>query len=62
MRLAAKDLPRNRAVGPDEFPAEVYKYCAALHKALAGLFNGMIEWNMIPDMLSKFYVVPLDKA
>ena len=52
VHLAAQDLPKKEAVGPDEFPAEFYKQCPALHEILAHLFNGTIEQNLIPEQLT----------
>ena len=59
--LAAQGLPGKKAVGPDEFPAEFYKRCPALHALIASLFNGMLEYSRAPDMVRKFSVVPPDK-
>ena len=62
IELAAKGLPGKKAVGPDEFPAEVYEHCRATHQLIASLFGGMLERNSTPGGLRRFYVVPLDKA
>ena len=62
VRLAAQYLPRRKAVGPDEFPEEFYKYRPVLQDIIACLLNRMLARNQIPDILRRFYVVPLDKA
>ena len=43
VHLAAQDLPTNRAPGPDEIPAEMFKKLPALREALPGLFTNAIE-------------------
>ena len=40
--LATRDLPRNKAPGPDRFPNEIYKNCSACHKSMAELYSSMI--------------------
>ena len=45
IKLAAKDIPRNRAARPDLLPAEMYIKCPAMHRGLAALFNEMLERN-----------------
>ena len=62
IRLAARDIPENKAVGPDVFPAEFYKTCAELHGLIAIFFNCMLERGHIPPALTRFFIVPLDKA
>ena len=62
IRLAVKDIPRNRAAGPALFPAEMYIRCPSMHKGIAALFTSIVENNRIPRKLRHFYVVPLDKA
>ena len=62
IRLAIRDIPRNRAAGPDMFPAEMYIHCVSLHRGIAALYTSMIEGGYVPRKLRQFYVVPLDKA
>ena len=59
---AAQDLPGQKAVGPEEFPAEFYKYVPVLHETVACLFSGTLEQNQIPVTLGRLYVVPPDKV
>ena len=43
--LAAADLPVNRAPGPDQLPAEVFKHLPAFLDVLPGMYTHMIETN-----------------
>ena len=52
--LAAGALPGRMAVGPDLLPAEFYEYCGAPHGIVAPLFTRMLEWGVIPKVLSRF--------
>ena len=60
--LASKDLPGNKAPGPDKYPSEIYKNCTAIGGTLAELFTKMAEWDCVPAPARRFYIVPLDKA
>ena len=59
--LAAKDIPKSRAAGPDLLPAEVYANCTGMHEHLALPFNSMIEHNYIPKATRHFFLIPLEK-
>ena len=61
IQLAAKDLPKNKAAGPDQIPAEIYHHCTATHQIIRDLFTQMIENAAIPEKLRHFYIAPLDK-
>ena len=61
IQLAVKDIPRNRAAGPDLFPAEMYIFCPSMHKAVGALFTSMVENDRIPGKLRRLFIVPLDK-
>ena len=61
IRLATEDIPKNKAVGPDMFQAEVYVWCPAMHRSIAALYTCTIERNYVPKRLRSFYVIPLDK-
>ena len=62
VRLAARDIPRRRATGLDQLPAEFHKRCAVLRAAIAELFDRMVERDYVPKELGRFYTVPLDTA
>ena len=62
VRLAAKDLPGKRAVGPELFSAGINKKCECLQSFLATLFASMLERRRIPAELRRFFAVSLDKA
>ena len=59
--LATKDIPKNKAAGPDLLPAEVYARCTETHRSIAMLFNSMLEHNYIPKAVRHFFIIPLDK-
>ena len=61
IRLAVRDIPRNRAAGPDLFPAEVYIKCPSMHKGIAALYAAIVKNNHIPQKLRRFFIAPLDK-
>ena len=62
IRLAVRDIPKNKAAGPDLFPAEMYVHCPSMHRGLAELFTSMVEQNHIPKRLRHFFIAPLGKA
>ena len=62
MSLATRDLPSNKAPGPDQYPGEIYKHCTAPGGTLASLFTKMVEWDCVPTPVRRFFIVPLDKA
>ena len=54
--LAATDLPSNGAPVPDEYPAEIYKKCGALHETLAELFTGTLGKDFAPITARSFHI------
>ena len=59
--LAIRDLPTNKAAGPDLVPNEVFKNCPPIVPELTQLYNNMLQLECVPEAASKFYVIPLDK-
>ena len=61
VRKAADTLGEDKAPGPDDLPAEVYKNLRALHGPLAALFTLILETGRIPGDMLQLLVVPLEK-
>ena len=60
--LAAREMSKGKAAGPDGVPAEVYQHLSGLHGPLAELYTQMIEDNNIPEEACRYYIVPFDKV
>ena len=60
--LLSEKLGRNKSVGADDIPAEVYKYGSpTIFRVLACLFNKMLSNTFLPSELMKVLIVPLIK-
>ena len=62
VRLAAPDLPMNKAPGRDRIPAEFYRHLPVLLHVLPGMRTHMIETNQIPEVACRYHIPPFDKA
>ena len=61
VEIAVRDLPEDKAPGPDLISNEIYQNCPAAHAPLAKFFNNVMRRVYVPKEVRLFYVIPLDK-
>ena len=61
IRLAVRDIPRNKAGELDLSLAKEYIDCPLAHRYLASLLTSMMKRNYITKKQRRFFVVPLDR-